>query len=57
MFIINKHCTIFTNLYQADTWEGPEGVYLIEVSLEIRKTYMYNDKLRHTPVEVLKYQI
>ena len=57
MFIINKHCTIFTNLYQADTWEGPEGVHLIEVSLEIRDTYMYSDKLRHTPVEVLKYQI
>ena len=39
MLIVNKHYTIFTNLYKgdtlylADTWEGPEGVHLIEVSL------------------------
>ena len=37
--IVNKHYAVFTNLYQvdtlhkADTWEGPEGVRLIEVSL------------------------
>ena len=33
MLIVHKHCAINTNLYQADTWEGPEGVRLIEVSL------------------------
>ena len=33
MLIVNKRCAFFTNLYQADTWEGPEGVRLIEVSL------------------------
>ena len=40
MLIINKHCAIFTTLIErtpyiilADTWEGPEGVCLIEVSL------------------------
>ena len=30
---LNKHVAIFTNLYWADTWEGPEGVRLVEVSL------------------------
>ena len=34
MLIVNKHCAIFpTSINQADTWEGPEGVRLIEVSL------------------------
>ena len=33
MLNINKHCTIFINLCYVDTWEGPEGVRLIEVSL------------------------
>ena len=32
MLIVHKHCAINTNLFQADTWEGPEGVHLIEVS-------------------------
>ena len=34
MLIVNEHCAIFTNFYYADTWEGPEGVRLIEVSAE-----------------------
>ena len=33
MLIVHKHCAINTNLFQADTWEGSEGVRLIEVSL------------------------
>ena len=39
MLIANKHCAIFANLYYVgtlcygDTWEGPEGVRLMEVSL------------------------
>ena len=31
---LEQHCTIFTtSIKQADTWEGPRGVRLIEVSL------------------------
>ena len=37
--IDNKHCAIFTNLYEADTWEGPEGVRLIEVLLYYKMVY------------------
>ena len=33
MLIVHKHCAINTNLFQADTWKGSEGVRLIEVSL------------------------
>ena len=33
MLIVHKHCAINTNLFQADTWEGSEGVRWIEVSL------------------------
>ena len=33
MLIVNKHCEIFTNLYEADTWESPKGVRFIDVSL------------------------
>ena len=39
MLIVNKHCAVFTTSikqvtpYQADTWEGPKGVRLTEVSL------------------------
>ena len=53
--IVNKHYAVFTNLYQvdtlhkADTWEGPEGVRLIEVSLYLRTN---NNKVSIHVVEV-----
>ena len=31
---LEQHCTIFTtSIKQVDTWDGPKGVRLIEVSL------------------------
>ena len=43
MLIVNKHCAIFTDLYQADTWEGPEGVLYKDLGLKNRFIELRSD--------------
>ena len=50
MLMVNKHCAIFTTSIIADTWEGPEGVRLIEVSL-----YSLSPPYRHLSITATSF--